>query len=206
MAVNNINLAVNQRWKTRDGQEVEIIGYDDETNTEYVWDLSPEGSVTDEGYCMSAQSPSVYDIITLIQDEHGFIPWNGGECPVGDGVEVEVKFRAGFTHPARAGDYYWEHKNKQGDIIAYRAVQQEVKPAKVDVEEEQKKEVVVEARTEAKEEPKYTVEQVFEALDKVALFGELQRYMLAVKKTLNKTQDPEYKLYLELKAKFEYHE
>jgi len=197
MVVNNIPLAIGQRWKTRGGEEVEIVGYDEETNTEYVWDLSPEGSVTDEGYCVSFQAPSDYDLITLIQDEHGFIPWNGGECPVGESVEVEVEFRAGGETVDDAGNFRWGHNKSSGDIITYRVVQQEVKPTKVDVKED---------KESVKLNQKYTVKDVLYALDNLSdeyieldLEEQIEEY-LAVR------ESSDYKLYLELKAKFEYHE
>ena len=190
MSVNGINLAIGQKWLTRDGQEVEIVGNDD--HSIFPWDLSNGGSVTDKGYDEGMEFPSPDDLITLLQDEHGFIPWNGGECPVGYGVEVEVKFSCGKIYKEPAGNFYWGGMSgADNDIIAYRVVKQEVEPVKVGGEEE----------------PKYTVDEMLQA------FGLLTgRYAYAtdevatVKKHLAKTQDPDYKLYLELKAKFESYE
>lgn len=185
MAVNGINLAINQRWLTRGGEEVEVI-YNDGHGS-YPWDLFNGGSVTDEGFEYEGIE-SEGDLITLIQDEHGFIPWSGGECPVGDEfAPVEYKMRdCSITYTDVARDLYWENTGGYSDIIAYRVVKQEVKPAKVD----------------AKEEQKYTVEQVYEAIN-AATDEYAPREIAAVKEYLAKTQDPDYKLYLELKAKFE---
>lgn len=190
MSVNGTELAIGQRWKNRWGEEVEVISFDN--SAAYPWGLSNGDTVTDEGLEWEL-TKSDGDLVTLVQDEHGFIPWNGGECPVGYGVKVEYKMKSG---PSEVFEGFpdglrWEHIGSGGDIIAYRVVKKEVKPAKVDAEEE----------------PKYTVDEVLQAF--VLLTG---RYayttdeVATVKKIcklLDKTQDPDYKLYLELKAKFE---
>lgn len=69
------------------------------------------------------------------REEKGWIPWEGGECPVGPHVEVEVRFRdaaeiAGFSAGFWAGNGgggsdpdYWQHEgDDESDIIAYRIV------------------------------------------------------------------------------------
>jgi len=195
MTVNNIPLAIGQKWKTRGGDEVEII--DNVIGSVYPWDLSNGCTVNCEGKFRLDNKHSDTDLITLIQDEHGFIPWNGGECPVGESVEVEVEFRAGGETVDDAGNFRWGHNKSSGDIITYRVVQQEVKPTKVDAEEN--KEVV-------KMNQKYTVKDVLYALDNLSdeyieldLEEQIEEY-LAVR------ESSDYKLYLELKAKFEYHE
>ena len=50
------------------------------------------------------------------------IDWNGGECPVPPETKVEVEFRGGAVREARAGDYYWDHDDGNGDIVSYRTV------------------------------------------------------------------------------------
>ncbi|GEM_PF-3747863 len=56
-----------------------------------------------------------------VQD--GWIPWGGGECPVHDHVEYEVKYRDGATFVGRlASSCFWDHDGTEGDIIAYRIV------------------------------------------------------------------------------------
>ena len=63
----------------------------------------------------------------------GWIPWNGGDCPVEVGTRVDAKFRDGekaYNVPAgdcaedpdsrRASD--WSHMESNYDIIAYRVV------------------------------------------------------------------------------------
>lgn len=54
--------------------------------------------------------------------DDGWIPWAGGECPVGSEVVVTARFRFGgqITSPAKA--LRWFHAYDEGDIIAYRVV------------------------------------------------------------------------------------
>lgn len=57
-------------------------------------------------------------------DNDGWIEWAGGECPIPDDAEHEVKFRDGGKardHGA-AMDWRWTHDGYPGDIIAYRIV------------------------------------------------------------------------------------
>lgn len=50
------------------------------------------------------------------------IDWNGGECPVPPETKAEVELRGGAVMEARAGDYYWDHDDDDGDIVSYRTV------------------------------------------------------------------------------------
>lgn len=54
--------------------------------------------------------------------------WNGGECPVDDGVFVQVQWRSQTrvsienNGPIMAGGYEWSDLSSGSDIIAYREV------------------------------------------------------------------------------------
>lgn len=55
----------------------------------------------------------------------GWIEWKGGECPVADGAEFEVRFRNGEQHSSK--DYpgfawRWKHFGTKYDIVAYRVI------------------------------------------------------------------------------------
>lgn len=54
----------------------------------------------------------------------GWIEWGGGECPVGEGVSVDVKTRGKETwrNLEGAARLVWADRNLQSDIIAYRIV------------------------------------------------------------------------------------
>jgi hypothetical protein len=56
--------------------------------------------------------------------DKGWIKWNGGECPVPDGSEIEYKMRDGaisfpFNYPE---NLRWEHINMDGDVVEYRII------------------------------------------------------------------------------------
>ena len=51
-----------------------------------------------------------------------WIPWKGGECPVGRRDVVMVKGKNGEVDTDKAHFYDWHHTGSPFDIIAYRAV------------------------------------------------------------------------------------
>ena len=59
-------------------------------------------------------------------DADGWIPWDGGKCPVSPAMLVEVKLRSGkawLNKNAEEGSFWgWRHgpKKSPDDIIAYR--------------------------------------------------------------------------------------
>lgn len=75
----------------------------------------------------------------LAAKNDGWIDWHGGECPVLEGVLVEVKYRNEKNYHIkgvnRAGRWSWAHYGTDGDIIAYRLHQpKEAEQAKADDE------------------------------------------------------------------------
>ena len=58
-------------------------------------------------------------------DNDGWIEWRGGgECPVPLETKVAVKFRRGdIDHDDMAGFWTWDHYQRNGDIIAYRVIE-----------------------------------------------------------------------------------
>src|SRR5690554_420381 len=61
---------------------------------------------------------------TVGADADGWIPWNGGECPLPDDARIKVMTRNGVEHrlPIHAGNQRWGHGGGQYDIIAYRPI------------------------------------------------------------------------------------
>ncbi len=51
-----------------------------------------------------------------------WIPWSGGECPVADASEVQLKLRDECEEQGPAGIWDWSHTDDLGDIIAYRII------------------------------------------------------------------------------------
>lgn len=54
--------------------------------------------------------------------EPEWIEWNGGECPVRNGADVEVRFRDGGIDRDSMPEYCrnWYHEGTDDDIVAYR--------------------------------------------------------------------------------------
>ena len=50
----------------------------------------------------------------------GFIPHDGGPCPVAEDVLIEAVFRDGETGKARPKVLHWKHYGRVSDIIAYK--------------------------------------------------------------------------------------
>ena len=50
----------------------------------------------------------------------GWIPHDGGPCPVGMETRVKIRFRIGSEDEEVAGVYDWFHRSTVGDIIAYK--------------------------------------------------------------------------------------
>lgn len=64
-------------------------------------------------------------------DADGWIEWNGGECPVGDFDEVQVKYKVddgSGMEGCEAQELHWHHEDADFDIVAYRLHKPEVKP------------------------------------------------------------------------------
>ncbi len=56
--------------------------------------------------------------------EDGWIPWGGGILIAGGWQEVEVRCRNGVMTKSKANDLEWRHCLGEGDIVAYRVIQE----------------------------------------------------------------------------------
>jgi len=59
-------------------------------------------------------------------DSDGWIPWNGGECPVAPLSLVKIRFRDGECDDNGcriAGHLRWEHIDTPSDIVAFKVVE-----------------------------------------------------------------------------------
>lgn len=56
--------------------------------------------------------------------DDGWIPWNGGECPVSEDTSVETVDRDGYTEKVYARNTNWEHLAgyENHHIVKYRVV------------------------------------------------------------------------------------
>lgn len=76
------------------------------------------------------QYESALEASKAVAGHDGWIQWAGGECPVDSDAIVEVKYRKPNQYQFnndRAGDFSWTHDGIDGDIIAYRLHNPEIK-------------------------------------------------------------------------------
>lgn len=57
-----------------------------------------------------------------VDNDGGWIEWNGGACPVDAETMVEVESVCGEVQTALAVRYEWGHFNADGNIIRYRVI------------------------------------------------------------------------------------
>lgn len=133
MAVNGIEIEVGQKWRCRDGLVRVVAGYDDETDTEYVWDLDDGDSVTDTGSVrgLDTDMPEDADLIELVEHADGFKPWAGGEQPEETrGKLVMYRLRSGLHGTKEYADVLdWRNDDISCDIVAYQVIGEAAKPA-----------------------------------------------------------------------------
>jgi hypothetical protein len=55
--------------------------------------------------------------------EPAWIPWEGGKCPLEDGMIWEAKLRSGTHVKAKGLACRWDHNGRAGDIVAYRVLE-----------------------------------------------------------------------------------
>ena len=105
----------------------------------------------------------------------------------------------GYSKRSKNGWMYWtvETLNGNGDWCAKEIItaEQEVKQEVTEVIDDKKEEV--------KEEPRYTVEEVLEAIQLVTPNEAPWNWVPEIKEHLNKINSPEYQEYLRLKAIYE---
>ena len=54
--------------------------------------------------------------------EPAWIPWEGGKCPLEDGMIWQAKLRSGTHVKAKGLACRWDHNGRAGDIVAYRVL------------------------------------------------------------------------------------
>ena len=101
-------LAVGQVWKDRLGRVVTIVSSDGQ---EY-WPFNGSNgeSFTPNGFAMSEDEEPT-DLVELIQDEHGWIPWKATKdsvCPVPEDTTVRIRLRNKTKYVRYAGNAYWD--------------------------------------------------------------------------------------------------
>lgn len=125
MAVNGIEIAVGQVWRTRAGVEATVMHKDPDDDDQPWFIFLPDGVSywVSSGGQVFLSSPDNRDIVELIKDEHGFTIWRGGAQPDETrGKAVFVKLRDGTetSAPVDAVWMRWSHTDTVSDIVAYK--------------------------------------------------------------------------------------
>ena len=89
-------------------------------------------------YSKSSRLLTPEQVINWDKVEGRWIEWSGGECPVADGVKVDIRFRNGDEIESLNGFLSrWNHIGSGVDIIAYRICEQELSPEDAQAEDEE---------------------------------------------------------------------
>ena len=101
-------LAVGQVWKDREGREVTIVSSKNEGGWPFRGDN--EETYSRDGVVWTGAKSSG-DLIELIQDEHGWIPWKATKdsvCPVSENTLVCIRRCNKKGNVLFAGKAYWD--------------------------------------------------------------------------------------------------
>ena len=125
-----VKLAVGQVWKDRMGREVRIV---EEATAlgEYPF-LGSNGETYSPGGRLSNECRTWFDLIELIQDEHGWRLWKATKdsvCPVGSDVCVHVQLAYGGRFTSVAKNTRWHAARDIGesssrDVVAYKIIEE----------------------------------------------------------------------------------
>ena len=117
-------LAVGQVWKDRQGREVTIVSSKNEGGWPFRGDN--EETYSRDGVVWTGANSS-RDLIELIQDEDGWIPWKATKdsvCPVSENTLVCFRLCNKIGGVRRAGDAYWnDTPGRSWRIEAYKVFQ-----------------------------------------------------------------------------------
>ena len=125
-----VKLAVGQVWKDREGREVKVLE-EAPASGEYPFIGSNKITYSAEGRFSNSRLDK-FDLIELIQDEHGWRPWKATKdsvCPVGLGVRVRIKTAVGAEFTNVAQEIRWDAARNLGgaifgDVVAYKIVEE----------------------------------------------------------------------------------
>lgn len=129
MAVNGVEIAAGQVWRTREGEETIPLRQSDDKTYPF-WDDRIMSTWGSDGLRFAGRMDAS-DLIELVTDEHGFTIWKGGECPLAAGQYADLRFRSGGTSSmvGAGSEVRWQHEGTLGDITAYKVVEVAEQPA-----------------------------------------------------------------------------
>ena len=230
MSVNGIKLAAGQKWKTKNYGVVTLSERGVSSN--YPWRMNfpnngdPIGSITTDGkYWEEDEMPELLECIYNPEDKEEkkpmkfnpkseptklFLPQPGDKIICNNGEEFIC-----CTLEFLRKTIYEEIKSDK-PILGYRKFGYDEEWMDWDEEDfscpeeygileiiPQNAEDSADKKEEVKEEPRYTVEEVLEAIQLVTPSAAPWNYVPEIKEHLNKSKDPQYMEYLRLKAIYE---
>ena len=224
MPVNGIKLAAGQKWKTKNYGVVTLS--ERGVSSKYPWRMDfpnngdPIGSITTDGkYWEEDEMPELLECIYNPEDKEEkkpmkFNPQPGDKIICNNGEEficctLETLISKGFgiyfksksdsvifgMKEDHSGWMYWPYGSYLND---FEWNIREVIPQSSEVTDDKKEEV--------KEEPRYTVDEVFDALFEETKHIDIEvpwDYIDDIKEHLSRKNDPQYMEYLRLKAIYE---
>ena len=219
MPVNGIELKEGQKWKTLSGRVATLE--DNQGADSYIFRTVYEdgewNTVTKDGKCWTSDYDSflrelIYDPEQQVKEKltMKFYPQPGDKIICSNGAEF-ICCTLDFLH---AKDMY---PSKPQAILGFNFVEKtwqdwdEDGHASLTPEDDydirevipQSSEVIDDKKEEVKEEPRYTVEEVLEAMQLVTPNAAPWNWVPEIKEHLNKAKDPQYLEYLRLKAIYE---
>lgn len=135
----HVELKVGQVWKDRSGIKIAIVKNTTGRNKDshpFMSFSRPWTYRSDGGFAYFSGMSHERDLIELVQDENGWLPWKATadrQCPVARGVQIEVRFNSGARHIDLAGKFSWSFCGFGGFgglIVAYRIVEEAPKASK----------------------------------------------------------------------------
>lgn len=134
----SFELKVGQVWRDRSERKVAIVKNTTGRNEDshpfkgfgLPWTYRPDG-----GFAYFSGITHEKDLIELVQDENGWMPWVATEdslCPVSPQTIVQVRGKSGSEAECKAGNIYWcaRSNDKLFDtIVAYKIVKEAQKAA-----------------------------------------------------------------------------
>ena len=224
MPVNGIELKEGQIWKTKNYGVVKLS--DSGVNANYPWRMrfpnngESIGSITTDGkYWEEDEMPELLECIYNPEDKGekkpmNFNPKPGDKIICNNGGEFicctkEFLNENGLAEHWKGGNifgyrdaeyntytkYAWQYWDENGKAGTVKWQIREVIP--------QSSEVIDDKKEEVQEEPRYTVEEVLEAIQFVTPSAAPWNWAPEIKEHLNKVKDPQYLEYLRLKAIYE---
>ena len=224
MPVNGIKLAAGQKWKTKNYGVVTLS--ESGVNSNYPWRMNfpnngdPIGSITTDGkYWDEDETPELLECIYNPEDKEEKKPMNfdpqpgdkiicnNGEeficCTLGFLQENIAKFIS--SNKPILGYWKYKHNNTWQDWDEHGNASYD-NDNDYDIREviPQSSEVTDDKKEEVKEEPRYTVEEVFQAAADVwDVKPWSSKSIQEVKEHLSKINDPQYLEFLRLKEIYE---